>query len=441
MTAEQWKTQSDTRMFRPPFLVLIILSGVTVAYLMSYQLPFLLSFFSAKRQLRALSVGDTSVILRVRQKNIPANLDLQKEALTAMNLALDMDLQGKHNKALKLFQHALSLDPRHADILTYYGEFLEKHEKDVKKAEHFYRKALFVCPNHSRALTNRERILPIVEEIDQTMYNQIDKKLNLLYKVPPNHPGLRRMKKEAYFLHIYHTNAIEGNTLTLSQTRAIVETRIAVGGKSLVEQNEVLGLDAALSYINNTLLGKVGSLILQDILEIHRRVLGFVDLFEAGRIRTTQVFVGDFIPPASKEVPELMDDFIEWLNSREALQLHPIEYAALAHYKLVVIHPFYDGNGRASRLLMNLILMQAGFPPVTIKVEDRHIYYDVLQQANEGDIRPFIRFIAECTESTLDEFLMASLDNAASVIPQLSINKTHPQRIIQIENTENDNDE
>ncbi|KAK3579104.1 hypothetical protein CHS0354_022125 [Potamilus streckersoni] len=440
MTAEKWKIHSDTRMFRPPFLALIILSGVTVAYLMSYQLPFLLYFLSAKRQLRALSVGDTSLVLRVRQKNIPANLDLQKEALTAMNLALDMDLQGKHNKALKLFQHALNLDPMHADILTYYGEFLEKHEKDITKAEHFYRKALFVCPNHSRALVNRERVLPIVEEIDQTMYNQIDKKLNLLYKVPQNHPGLRRMKKEAYFLHIYHTNAIEGNTLTLSQTRAIVETRIAVGGKSLVEQNEVLGLDAALSYINSTLLGKVGSLTLEDILEIHRRVLGYVDLIEAGRIRTTQVFVGDFTPPASKEVPQLMDDFIDWLNSREALQLHPIEYAALAHYKLVIIHPFYDGNGRTSRLLMNLILMQAGFPPVTIKVEDRHIYYNVLQQANEGDIHPFIRFIAECTESTLDEFLLASLDNAASVIPQLSVNKTRSERITHIENTEKDNE-
>lgn len=71
-----------------------------------------------------------------------------------------------------------------------------------------------------------------------------------MHKIPNNHPALRRAKKEAYFAHIYHTNAIEGNTLTLAQTRSIVETRVAVGGKSLREQNEVLGLDSALSYIN-----------------------------------------------------------------------------------------------------------------------------------------------------------------------------------------------
>lgn len=91
---------------------------------------------------------------------------------------------------------------------------------------------------------------PIVEEIDQARFNRVDQKRALLYTVPHNHPALRRAKKEAYFAHIYHTNAIEGNTLSLAQTRSIVETRVAVGGKSLREQNEVLGLDAALSYIN-----------------------------------------------------------------------------------------------------------------------------------------------------------------------------------------------
>ena len=375
--------------------------------------------------------------IRVQRVKTLFNIsDVKKEAVSAMNLAMDMEAQGKHDKALKLFQHAIKLDPMHADILTSYGEFLEFHEKDVMRAEQLYTKALHICPDHGKALINKQRILPVVEEIDQRMYNTIDKKLDLLYKVPPHHPGLRRQKKEAYFQHIYHTNAIEGNTLTFAQTRSIVETRIAIGGKSLVEQNEVLGLDAALSYVNNTLLGKIGSLTLQDILEIHKRVLGYVDPTEAGVLRTTQVFVGEFTPPAPAAVPKLMDDFVLWLNSEDTLGLHPIEFAALAHYKLVVIHPFYDGNGRTSRLLMNLILMQAGFPPVTIKVEERLRYYEALNDGNDGDLRTFIRFIAECTDRTLDEFILATVENAPAVIPTLSdwrINKSRSGRVIYAE--------
>ena len=359
--------------------------------------------------------------------------DLQREAVAAMNLALDMEAQGKHEKAMKLFQHALNLDPSHADILTSYGEFLEFHEKDLMKAEQLYSKALNLCPDHTKALINRQRVLPLVQEIDQRMYNAIDKKLDLLYKVPDNHPGLRRQMKEAYYKHIYHTNAMEGNTLTMAQTRSIIETGIAIGGKSLVEQQEVLGLDAALTYINKTLLGRIGSIKMQDLLEIHRRVLGFVDPVEGGRFRQTQVYVSDFVPPSADEVPHLMEEFIDWLNSEDALRLHPVEFAAIAHYKLVVIHPFYDGNGRTSRLLMNWILMQAGFPPVTIRVEDRLTYYETLEEGNQGNLLDFIRFVAEATERALDEFLLATVENAAALLPHISSqqnNKTRNSRII-----------
>jgi Fic family protein len=249
---------------------------------------------------------------------------------------------------------------------------------------------------------------------------------------------LRRIKKEAYFQYIYHTLGIEGNTMSLAQTRTIVETRMAVGGKSIMEHNEVLGLDAALKYINSTLVHRIGAITFEDILEIHRRVLGFVDLFEGGRLRSTQVFVGNHIPPGPSEVQLLMKDFVRWLNSAESLSQHPIRFAALAHYKLVYIHPFSDGNGRTSRLLMNLILMQSGYPPVIIRKQDRAKYYDYLQQANEGDVRPFIRleafnfnwavipidyiflfsscrFIAHCAEQTLDVYLWATTEHRTSI--------------------------
>ncbi|XP_062604071.1 protein adenylyltransferase FICD-like [Saccostrea cucullata] len=411
---DDWQRKNCSNKMPLPslLLLLVFITGAAVAYLTlsSYGL---LSLFS-KKQIGTTTqeAHDTSLVFRVRQQQMPTK-DIQKEAVSAMNLALDMEAQGKYEKARKLYHHALKLDPNHVEILTAFGEYLEKFEQDLLRANHMYSKALALSPEYTKALNNKQRILPIVEEIDQRRFNMIDKKLNLFVKIPQNNPGLRRAKKESYFSHIYHTNAIEGNTLTLMQTRAIVETRIAVGGKSLAEQNEVLGLDAALSYINNTLLGRVGSITLKDLLNIHKRVLGYVDPTEAGVLRDTQVYVGEFKPPEAAALPSLMDDFVEWLNNEDTVKLHPVEYAALAHYKLVIIHPFYDGNGRTSRLLMNLILMQAGFPPVTIKVEDRLQYYETLEMANAGDVRPFIRFIADCTEEALDHFLLSASGSSA----------------------------
>ena len=114
-----------------------------------------------------------------------------------------------------------------------------------------------------------------------------------------------------------------------------------------------------------------------------------------------------------------MSEFEEWINSESALQLHPVEHAALAHYRFVFIHPFIDGNGRTGRLLMNLILMKQGIPPVNIQTKDRWIYYQTLTQANEGDIRPFVRFIARCTKQTLDDYLLVAK------LPKLSVEDKH----------------
>ncbi|XP_049882800.1 protein adenylyltransferase Fic [Pectinophora gossypiella] len=330
------------------------------------------------------------------------------EAVVSLNAALEMKKVGKADKALKLFQHAFALSPKHADILNHYGEFLEDTKKDVVRADQLYTLALTNYPDHTGALSNRQRTASIVENLDREMLRKIDEKRDALLSIPENNSALRRAKKEAYFQHIYHTVAIEGNTMTLSQTRSILETRIAVSGKSIDEHNEILGLDAAMKYINSTLLYRLRAITMGDVLEIHKRVLGHVDPVEGGQFRRTQVYVGGHIPPGPSEIQKLMAQFLEWLNSEDALELHPVRYAALAHYKLVHIHPFIDGNGRTSRLLMNLLLMQAGYPPVIIPKQHRHLYYQHLQTANEGDVRPFVRFIAQCTERTLNLYLWAT---------------------------------
>uniref|UniRef100_A0A3P9QEN6 Protein adenylyltransferase FICD n=1 Tax=Poecilia reticulata TaxID=8081 RepID=A0A3P9QEN6_POERE len=346
------------------------------------------------------------------------------EAKAALQQALEMKKLGKREKAHKLLVHALSMNPDFVDALTELGTILEE-EKDVVQADHLYTKALALSPCNERALISRDRTLPLVEEIDQRYFSLIDSKVRRLMSIPKGNSALRRVMEEMYYHHIYHTVAIEGNTLTLSEIRHIIETRYAVPGKSLQEQNEAIGVDAAMKYINTTLLSRSGAITVGNILEIHRRVLGYVDPVEGGRLRTSQVFVGHHIPPHPKDLQRHMDELVQWLNSEEALQLHPVEYAALAHYKLVYIHPFVDGNGRTSRLLMNLVLMQARYPPITIRKEQRAEYYATLNTANEGDVRPFIRFIAKCTEMTLDTLLISTTEYAVG-LPEADRNQACP---------------
>lgn len=290
--------------------------------------------------------------------------------------------------------------------------------------------ALAVNPAHGAALANRMRTANIVEVLDQERLDRLDEKRDALSGIHESNAALRRAKKEAYFQNIYHSVGIEGNTMTLSQTRSILETRMAVSGKSIDEHNEILGLDAAMKFINASLVNRDDGITMKDILEIHKRVLGHVDPVEGGEFRRTQVYVGGHIPPGPDDLAVLTNSFEDWLNSERALSMHPVKYAALAHYKLVHIHPFTDGNGRTSRLLMNTILMRSGYPPVIIPKQWRHKYYDFLQLANEGDIRPFVRFIADCTDKTLDLFLWATSE-LSHQIPLLSQNEYSHSSIIE----------
>lgn len=329
----------------------------------------------------------------------------EAEAVSTLNVALEMKHQGKIAKAKKLFDHAYKLCPTNADVLTEFGLFEEEFTHDVVQAEHLYSRALIFQPDHEYARKHQRRTLPLVEDIDFKMLELLDRKREAFLKISADDRALRRAKQEAYFQHVYHSVAIEGNTMSYLETRSVLETHYAVAGKSVVEHNEVLGMDLALRFLDQVLVHRLGKISLQDIKEIHQRVFGFVDPLLAGKFRSTQVFVGNFAPTAPEAVPIEMDEFVVWLNDENSLAIHPVELAALVHYKFVVIHPFIDGNGRTARLLMNLILMQAGFPPVIIRLEDRLKYYETLKAANEGDLRPFIRFVANSTGRTLDEYL------------------------------------
>ena len=328
---------------------------------------------------------------------------LKEEAWACIRKARQFAESGNRKLAYKLFKHALALAPKFSEALNEFGEFLEK--ENILQADLMYQRAISCDPNHNTALQNRQRTKPVVAEHDRKVFALIDAKKKELYKYSAHHPTLRAAMKEFYYQHIYHTIALEGSTLSLDQIKFIIDHQTAVAGKSIVEHNEVIGMAEALNYMNNTLLMKIGNITINDIKSIHKRVLGYVDPFGAGEFRTNQVYVGGHIPPHPDDVEIYMEQFQDWLNSEEVLQLHPVEFAAIAHYKLVFIHPFVDGNGRTARLLMNFILMKNGFPPVSIEVEDRWEYYQCLIAANDGDLRPFIRFVADCTYNTLEVYL------------------------------------
>ncbi|TMW40167.1 hypothetical protein DOY81_014755 [Sarcophaga bullata] len=179
-------------------------------------------------------------------------------------------------------------------------------QSDIVLADQYYFQALTINPSSSEALANRQRTAGIVQTIDEGRLMELDRKRDALSGIHESNAALRRAKKEAYFQHIYHSVGIEGNTMTLAQTRSILETRTAVDGKSIDEHNEILGLDLAMKYINASLVNKM-EITLKDILDIHRRVLGHVDPIE-GEFRTHSVYVGGHVPPAQGIYPYLMTE-------------------------------------------------------------------------------------------------------------------------------------
>jgi Fic family protein len=206
----------------------------------------------------------------------------------------------------------------------------------------------------------------------------------------------------------YNSNAIEGNTLTLLETKLVLEEGLTIGGKKLREHFEVINHAEAIQYVKEVVDRKI-ELSEFVIKSIHQLVLRNIDDENAGRYRTINVGISGskHIPPSFPTVPEKMEQLIQWYQQKKD-QLHPVELAARLHFQFVYIHPFTDGNGRTARLLMNLILMGYGFPPAIVKAEGkaRMAYYETLEEASVNDnLNPFIHLIAGCVEESLQKYI------------------------------------
>ncbi|MFH1461758.1 MAG: Fic family protein [bacterium] len=203
----------------------------------------------------------------------------------------------------------------------------------------------------------------------------------------------------------YNSNAIEGNTLSKQETTLIIEKGITIGGKSLKEHLEATNLAFAIDYIKKITNKRKQRINLKDILNLHYLILKKIDDKNAGKLRNIAVKIAgsDSILPDPLKLSGLMDDFIKRLHSVDE---DIIKIAADAHLKLLLIHPFVDGNGRTARLLMDLLLMQKGFPPAIIKVEDRLVYIKSISKAERtGNNSDYYQIIFNAVDKSLDIYL------------------------------------
>ena len=201
----------------------------------------------------------------------------------------------------------------------------------------------------------------------------------------------------------YNSNAIEGNTLSLAETKAVLLHGVTVSGHPLREHLEAVNHREAWRVMRR-LAAAGGGFTEADILALHAVILHGIQADDAGTYRRERVRVvgSSRIFPNPLKVPELMAEFV---RDVQAADVSPVIRAARAHYGLVAIHPFIDGNGRTARLLMNLILIGSGYPPALIPVESRAEYYAALETANGGDLGPFEAFITERVRLAVSDLL------------------------------------
>lgn len=242
-------------------------------------------------------------------------------------------------------------------------------------------------------------------DLPDDYFNEVDEKLAKLNKKRPLPKDTLKSLQENNILDwTYNSNAIEGNTLTLRETKVVLEG-ITIGGKSIKEHLEVINHKEAILFLEN-LVKSDADISEWNIKNIHSLILKEIDNDNVGKYRLENVKISGAtqVPTDYVKVPEEMEKLMyryeEWDN------YHPLVRSALLHGEFVFIHPFVDGNGRTARLLMNFEAMKSGYLPIIIKADVRAKYYDALDKAMvEHDYTDFIKLIVEEENKILDQYL------------------------------------
>ena len=240
----------------------------------------------------------------------------------------------------------------------------------------------------------------------EALISEIKQKKAQLDRLRPlSSAALAQLQKHYDVDLTYTSNAIEGNTLTLRETAEVIEHGITVGGKSLREHLEAVDHYDALLWMRDR--ATATTLVNEDVMcELHRRIVmrSQPDIAGIYSRNPRRIAGSPVVFPNPAKIPQLMKEFGEWLESAPTTPASAFD----AHFRLTAIHPFGDGNGRTARLLMNLLLIREGYPPIAVRPEDRKTYLDALERGSLAeDLRPFQTFMHERLDSTLGEYLSA----------------------------------
>jgi Fic family protein len=239
-----------------------------------------------------------------------------------------------------------------------------------------------------------------------TLLDAITDKKNRLDRLRPLSPEALGKIEHYYDVEItYTSNAIEGNTLSPVETTLVIEKGVTISGKPLRDHLEALDHYDAIRYVRE-LARENTPLTESDVRNLHRLIVQRSRPDIAGRYadlaRYVRTEAGRHEFPSPAEVPARMGDFAQWLSAAP----NTPETAFTAHRRLVDIHPFNDGNGRTARLVMNLVLIRGGYPPLAVRPEDRPAYIRALQQAQAGQGTDSLdNLLYERLDATLGDYL------------------------------------
>jgi Fic family protein len=243
--------------------------------------------------------------------------------------------------------------------------------------------------------------------INSRIHRRIVTKKNRVDRHRPLHPDLaKHLEERAIIEYTHSSNAIEGNTLTLGETETVIRG-MTVGGKTIREIQEARNHPDAIQYLKQTVQNNI-RITPDTIRHVHRLLLDKI-LEQPGDYRTGMIKVpgAQFTPPKSTEIPQHIQQLTDWLHANP-MEYTPVELAARFTHRLLTIHPFHDGNGRTSRILLNIILMQHGYPVITnISYRDRKRYLESLREADLNNYEPLVNFIAKSVEESLTKHLVA----------------------------------
>lgn len=264
--------------------------------------------------------------------------------------------------------------------------------------------------------------------IDPRLAERLRQKKILLDRYRPlPKDTVRRLNDDLRVFLTYHSNAIEGNSLTLRETQMVIEYGVTIQGHPLREYLEATNHAEAYTHLAN-LVEKNEPITRKTILTLHSIVMDKISASN-GQFRTVPVYIrgSNMTPPPASQVEALMHEWLTWVEG-EGKRYEPVTRAVIAHHGFEAVHPFEDGNGRIGRLLLNLMLMREGYPPAIILNDARIRYIHALDEANTGNYNLLANVIGQAVEAGLDlyvEACAASPENAHESLSVLAQSSGH----------------